>query len=103
VVLAEKYHPKWDALSYAGRLLIARDVYQVLGLDFKTPVRFIVCWTPGGLMKGGTAQALRMANDLYIPVLNLGKENDHVRILQWMTLGLDFLEDISYNLFSTGK
>ena len=34
--------------------------------------KFVVCWTPGGQLKGGTAQALRIATALNIPIINLG-------------------------------
>jgi hypothetical protein len=33
--------------------------------------KFVVCWTPGGLLKGGTAQAMRIAHAYGIPVFNL--------------------------------
>jgi len=74
--LAEKYHPVWERLGKFARRLMARNGYQVLGVDLKTPVDFIVCWTEGGMMKGGTAQALRIAKDLNIPVFNLGKQKE---------------------------
>jgi len=54
--LGAAVHPAWDNLSLNGKLLIARDGYQVLGLDLKTPSDFVICWTEGGRMKGGTAQ-----------------------------------------------
>ena len=34
--------------------------------------KFVVCWTPQGLLKGGTAQALRIATAMNIPIINLG-------------------------------
>lgn len=72
--MAEKYHPKWDTLSQGARKLMARNCYQVLGLDLRTPVDLIVCWTHDGGIVGGTGQALRMARDLDIPVFNLYNE-----------------------------
>jgi len=74
--IAKKYHPAWDRLGKKGQRLIARNGYQVLGEDLKTPVDFIVCWTEGGKMVGGTAQALRIAKDFKIPIFNLGKDKD---------------------------
>lgn len=59
--LARRFHPKWSGLSHQSRLLIARNGYQVLGLDLNTPVDFISYWTPGGKILGGTGQALRIA------------------------------------------
>jgi len=42
-------------------------------LTLKDPSDFIVCYTENGKMKGGTAQALRIAEDYKIPVFNIGK------------------------------
>lgn len=73
-IMAEKFHPRWNKLSAAGKKFMARNCYQVLGFDLKTPVEFIVCWTPNGGIEGGTGQALRIARDYKIPVFNLQKE-----------------------------
>ncbi len=69
--MAQKYHPNWGRLSYGAKKLMARNCHQVLGLDLKSPTDFIVCWTKDGKATGGTGQALRMAEDLKIPVYNL--------------------------------
>lgn len=71
--VAKKYHPNWGRLSQAARKLMARNCYQVLGVDLKTPVEFIVCWTANVGIMGGTGQALRIAKDYGIPVYNLQK------------------------------
>jgi hypothetical protein len=70
---AARYHPNWHGLSAFERRLMARNSYQVLGLDLVTPSRFVGCWTPGGEIEGGTGQALRIAADPMwsIPVFNL--------------------------------
>lgn len=65
------YHPNPDILSAPARKLMARNAYQVLGTDLKTPSDFVLCWTPGGLERGGTSQAIRIAKDWQIPVFNL--------------------------------
>ncbi|QYW02629.1 hypothetical protein CPT_Marzo_087 [Stenotrophomonas phage Marzo] len=70
--LAEDFHPAWDYLDADEKALIARDGHQVLGADLETPVDFIICWTPDGKMKGGTAQALRLAKAYKIPYYNMG-------------------------------
>lgn len=72
-IMAEKYHPAWSKLSEAAKNLMARNCFQVLGVDLKTPVEFVVCWTPDGRISGGTGQALRIAKDYGIPVFNLQK------------------------------
>lgn len=69
--MAQKYHPNWGRLSHGAKKLMARNCHQVLGLDLKSPTDFIVCWTKDGKATGGTGQALRMAEDLKIPVYNL--------------------------------
>lgn len=80
--LAQKYHPNWGRLSFGAKKLMARNCHQVLGLDLKTPVKFIVCWTKDGKATGGTGQALRMAEDLKIPVYNLYYKDTLDRIIK---------------------
>jgi len=75
-LLAKKYHPNWPVLGDLGRDFMARNAYQVLGSDLNTPSSFILCWTPNGKVVGGTGQALRMADDLDIPVLNFAIHSD---------------------------
>lgn len=71
-MMAREFHPNWANLGWTGREFMARNAYQVMGLDLKTPTKFIICWTPDGKIVGGTGQALRMANYYEIPILNLG-------------------------------
>lgn len=70
--LAARYHPAWFKLPQGAKKLIARNSHQVFGADMNTPVDLIICYTEGGKLKGGTAQALRIAEDFKIPVYNLG-------------------------------
>ena len=72
--LSKKYHPSFDSLSAGAKKLIARDAFQVLGLDLKSPVDAIVCWTKDAKVVGGTGQALRIAKAYNIPVLNMASE-----------------------------
>jgi len=74
--LADKYHPSFKKLSFGAKKLMARNGYQVLGFDLKTPVDFIVCWTPGGKKVGGTSQAIRIADSMNIKVFNLAIDRD---------------------------
>lgn len=69
--IGKKFHPNWYALSAFAKKLIARNSFQVLNKDLKTPVDFIVCWTENGEVIGGTGQALRIAERYNIPVCNL--------------------------------
>lgn len=71
IKMAEKYHPAWHKLRRGARLLMARNCHQVLGLDLKTPVEMVICWTKDAAGGGGTGQAIRIARDLGIPVNDL--------------------------------
>ena len=76
--IARKYHPNWNALSEAAKKLMTRNTFQIMGRDLKTPVSFVVCWTRGGTINGGTGQAMRIAKDLKIPIFNLyNKDSIH--------------------------
>jgi hypothetical protein len=77
--LAVRYHPDWRGLGSDERHLRARDVHQVLGEHLDQPVEIAICWTidgsldGSGSLAGGTGQALRVAHDHGIPVLNLAR------------------------------
>lgn len=75
-LLASKFHPNWPVLGCRGRDFMARNAYQVLGYDLDRPCDFILCWTPNGKVVGGTGQALRMAKEYDIPVINFGNSSD---------------------------
>jgi len=65
----------FDSWQPYVRGLLARNMMQVLGRDGKSPVEFVVCWTPQGDYQssevGGTGYALRCALDYNIPIYNL--------------------------------
>lgn len=86
--LVEKYHPKPSVLSDGGRKLMSRNSYQVLGPNLDDPVDFVLCWTVGGKLKGGTAQALRIAKDYKIPVFNFGEKDGFQKFSSYMTISL---------------
>ena len=62
--------------SQGAKKCIARDVLQVLGEDLNILVDFVVCWTEGGKLKGGTRHAINISNQNNIPVFNRGSYND---------------------------
>lgn len=70
--LAATIHPAWHRCKPYARKLHARNTYQVLGFDLKTPSSFVLCWTPNGEIAGGTATAIRLAKKHDIPVFNYG-------------------------------
>lgn len=65
------FHPS-EGLSQGVVKLMARNYLQVMGQgEPPVPVKFILCFTEGGLTQGGTSQALRIALNYNIPVFNL--------------------------------
>jgi hypothetical protein len=83
VEIAEKYHPNWKRVCESEfiKTLISRNTYQIYGY-FKSSLKseFVVCWTVGGGLVGGTAQAIRIAIDLGIPVYNLALRADKQKL-----------------------
>jgi len=78
--IAREYHPNWRALSAYGKILMTRNVFQVLGRNLRSPVRLVMCWTPDGSTghttqaTGGTGQAIRIAYDKGIEIFNYFNE-----------------------------
>lgn len=66
--MASRFHPAWSRVSRSGRLLHARNCYQILGRSLEDPVRFVLCWHDGS---GGTMQTVRIAQSRSIPIFNL--------------------------------
>lgn len=81
--VAAEFHDAWKFLKRPVKLLMARNVYQVLGRYLDRPSDFVVCWTPDGCTSrderskqtGGTGQAIAIASEYGIPVFNLQREN----------------------------
>lgn len=74
--LAKTLHPSWSRLNQAGRKLMARNCYQILGSNLNKPVDFVICYTKDGKASGGTGQAIRLAKLNNIPVYNLFNNED---------------------------
>jgi hypothetical protein len=70
---AKTFHPAYSRLTPGAAKLIARDTYQVLGKDLKSPSNIIVycAETDRKGVKGGTGQAVRIAQHHNIPVFNI--------------------------------
>lgn len=73
--MAAEFHPAWQNCSRGAMAMHARNCHQVLGWDLRTPASFIICWTPGARLQGGTAQALRIAQAHHIPIYNLASRD----------------------------
>lgn len=77
--IAERFHDKWYVLKQGAKQLQARNTHQILGpnptgIDDRSDVTdLVICWTVDGKIKGGTGQALRIAELCEIPVINLGE------------------------------
>ncbi len=77
--VAAEMHPGWKRLDEPARALMARNSHQILGADLRSPVDFVVCWTPDGCENGatrtretgGTGQAIALADRWGVPVFNL--------------------------------
>lgn len=81
--IAAQMHPNWGACKQGARKMHARNVYQVLGQDLKTPSKMLVAWTKltkAGQPMGGTATAIRLAEKHNIACFNLNKPVDFERI-----------------------
>jgi hypothetical protein len=84
LALAARYHPAWHRCSPYAKRLHARNGFQVLGRDLKTPSAFVVCWTKDGGPTGGTGQALRIAADKGVPIFNLHDPDAKRRLRDWV-------------------
>ncbi len=84
--IAEEFHPAWNRLSFGAKALHARNAHQIYGYDVTKPIfaDFVICWTEGGKLKGGTAQALRIAQHHDIKIYNLGNESDYDELIDWI-------------------
>lgn len=81
--LAADIHPAWNRLSKPAKLLVARNMHQVLGYSLRSPVKFVICYTPDGCEShetyshrtGGTGTAIKLASLNNIPIFNLALSN----------------------------
>lgn len=64
------------------RLLHGRNVYQVLGDNLNDPSSFLICWTLDGKVAGGTATAIKIAQNYNVPVINLAIEKFDISKLE---------------------
>ena len=79
-LLAQRYHPAWNACTSGAQKLLTRNTMQVLGRQLNSPSLFVLCWAKGvkwdrdGLIydvQGGTGLAVRLAHALHIPVIHM--------------------------------
>lgn len=82
--IADRYHPNFVACNEIARKMHARNAHIVLGKDLKHPVKFVVCWTRGGQVIGGTGQPIRIAQAHEIPVFNLADEDAERELMDFV-------------------
>lgn len=75
----DKFHPEPSKLSDIGRSMMARNYRQIIGLN-EPNSKFVICWTEDGEIRGGTGQAIRIANHFNIPVFNLAIQENRERL-----------------------
>jgi hypothetical protein len=85
VDFVERLHPNWGNLSQGAKKLHARNVHQIIGpnVALPTPVEFVICWTLDAAVVGGTATAIRLAEERNIPVWNLADEDTYDMAFEW--------------------
>jgi hypothetical protein len=79
LAFVDRYHPAPGSLSDYARAFMARNAVQVMGYSWEDSivcprVSFVICCAdplPDGTVKGGTGQAVRIAIDHGIPVINI--------------------------------
>ena len=95
IIDKNQIHDNWKNLinQQGGQFAVAahtRNVFQVLGLVpyMNNASKFLVCWTPCGSktldetcdLTGGTRTAIRLAVIYGIPVFNLARREDCIRL-----------------------
>ncbi|MEZ8987936.1 macro domain-containing protein [Vibrio breoganii] len=105
---AAQLHPAWDKLSAGVKRLMARNTLQIIDSQTKSPVDRVICYTGDGASSvseitsktGGTGQALRLACQHGVPIVNVGNSEHRSemesyifqRAMYWKeTLGIDVL------------
>lgn len=81
---AAQFHPIWRDLSAGVQLLHARNSPIILGGELNEPVDFVLCWTPGARVTGGTGQALRIAQASGIPIFNLAADGATAQLMEFI-------------------
>ena len=100
MLIAAEIHNGWKYLKEPARLLMARNVHQVLGEDLKTPSKFLVCYTKDGCTSheqysrktGGTGLAIAVASLFDVPVFNMHNRSVTSEVV------VDFAFSIKHNV-----
>ena len=76
---AKAHHPAWHRCSPMVKAFHIRNVAIILGGNLDKYADFVVCWTKGGRVAGGTGLGIRIARTHDIPVFNLSIGTKAVR------------------------
>lgn len=85
--MAMAVHPAWEACKQGAKKMHTRNVFQVLGQTLDEPSKMLIAWTrldKNGNPKGGTATAIKLANENGVSTFNLNKAEDFERINKWI-------------------
>ena len=72
LAIVSRFNPAWVTLNDSAKKLQGRYAHSILGEGLNRPSKFIICYTKEGKKKGGTGQALKVAERYTIPVIDLG-------------------------------
>jgi len=84
--IASATHPAWDRCGEGARKLHARNGPQVLGSNLDRLTDMVICWTVDGGPTGGTGQAIRLAMQHGVQIVNLQRADHREAIIS--ALGL---------------
>ena len=84
IEIAREILPGFDRWKQGVKKLMARNMMQVLGKDLNTPSDFLICWTPGGELKGGTRAAITLAFHNNVSIYNLAIEGDQIKLSEYL-------------------
>ena len=92
-IAAYIYGTGWKYLKPPVKKLMARNMFQIMGYDLKTPSKFVLCWTPDGCTSkqnrskktGGTGQAIAYADEMKIPIFNFKNPNDEIKFIDFLS------------------
>lgn len=94
-ILEQGAYPAIRKVKQSVQKLHCRNVLQVLGPELNDPVKFVLCWTPDGAqgrddyrqgVTGGTGTAIKLAASLGIPVFNIQRPAQRLRIENFLGL-----------------
>ena len=74
--IASGFNPAWVTLGDSAKKCAARYAHVIMGEDLKKPSAFVICYTGGGKQKGGTGQALKIAQKYKVPIFDIGVFED---------------------------